>query len=84
MTSTEENRDIELIVDSTLIEIAVAHYRETKISLAKAASMAGISLTEMKEFLLKKGINPRLGVEDVRELEEDYEALRNLDDTEAQ
>jgi len=76
MTATEEKRDIELIVDSTLIEIAVAHYRERKISLAKAASMAGISLTEMKEFLLKKGINPRLGVEDVRELEEDYEALR--------
>ena len=71
-----EKRDIELIVDSTLIEIAVAHYRERKISLAKAASMAGISLTEMKEFLLEKGINPRLGVEDVRELEEDYEALR--------
>ena len=84
MTATEEKRDIELIVDSTFIEIAVAHYRERKISLAKAASMAGISLNERKECLMEKGINPRLGVEDVRELEEDYEALRNLDDPEAQ
>ncbi len=70
-----------LDITATLKEVAVAHYMERKISLAKAASMAGISLTEMKEFLLEKGIIPRIGVEDVRELEEDYEALRELKNT---
>ena len=62
-------------------EIAVALYRDKKISLAKAASIAGVSLVRMKEILLEKGINPRLGVEGVRELEEDYETLRELQNT---
>ena len=59
-------------------DIAVALYREKKISFAKAASIAGVSLTRMKEILLEKGINPRLGVEGVRELEEDYETLKRI------
>jgi len=59
-------------------EFAVALYREKKISFAKAASIAGVSLTRMKEILLEKGINPRLGVEGVRELEEDYETLKRI------
>lgn len=58
-------------------ELVVALYRQEQISLSKAASIAGISLTRMKEILLEKGINPRLGVEGVRELEEDYENLRD-------
>jgi len=56
----------------------VALYREKKISFAKAASIAGVSLTRMKEILLEKGINPRLGVEGVSELEEDYETLKRI------
>ena len=59
-------------------EIAVALYREKKISFAKAASIAGVSLNRMKDILLEKGINPRLGVEGVRELEEDYETLKRI------
>jgi Arc/MetJ-type ribon-helix-helix transcriptional regulator len=59
-------------------EIAVALYREKKISFAKAASIAGVSLDRMKEILLEKGINPRLGAEGVRELEEDYETLKRI------
>jgi len=39
----------------------VALYREKKIYLQKAASIAGVSLIKMKEFLMEKGINPRLG-----------------------
>lgn len=57
-------------------ELAVALYRQEKISLARAASIAGVSLTRMKELLMEKGINPRLGVEGVRELKEDYETLK--------
>lgn len=57
-------------------EIAAALYKEGKVSLAKAASIAGVSLTKMKEILIGKGINPRLGVEGVRELKEDYDTLK--------
>jgi len=49
----------------------VALYRQEKVSLSKAANIAGISLIK------NEGINPRLGVEGVRELEEDSESLKN-------
>jgi predicted HTH domain antitoxin len=57
-------------------ELAVMLYRQEKISLAKAAGIAGVSLTGMKKLLMEGGINPRLGVEGVRELKEDYETLK--------
>ncbi|MDD5473844.1 MAG: UPF0175 family protein [Candidatus Methanoperedens sp.] len=59
-------------------EKAAALYIEKKMSLAKAASMAGVSITRMKQILMEKGINPRLGVEDVKELKEDYETLKGI------
>ncbi|NJD78913.1 MAG: hypothetical protein FIB08_17775 [Candidatus Methanoperedens sp.] len=61
-------------------EIAVVLYRQEKVSLAKAASIAGVSITRMKEILIEKGIKPRLGVEGVRELYEDYETLKGKAD----
>ncbi len=61
-------------------EIAVGLYRQEKVSLAKAAGIAGVSITRMKEILIEKGIKPRLGVEGVRELYEDYETLKRTED----
>ncbi len=57
-------------------ETAAVLYKEEKVSLARAASIAGVSLTGMKEILMEKGIKPRLGVEGVRELKEDCETLK--------
>jgi len=34
----------------------------------------------MKELLMEKGINPRLGVEGDKELNEDYEVLKGTED----
>jgi len=56
-------------------EMAVGLYRQEKVSLAKAAEIAGVSITRMKDILIEKGIRPRLGVEGVKELYEDYETL---------
>src|SRR5574341_1668526 len=53
-------------------EIAAALYREEKVSLARAASIAGVSTPKMKEILREKGIQIRLGAEGSRELKEDY------------
>ena len=58
------------------IEIAVSLYKAEKVSIAKAADIAGISYINMKEILIEKGINPRLGVADVEELKSDYLALK--------
>lgn len=78
---TEAVRDAirHLLRDYDAKEIAVALYRQEKISLAKAASIAGVSQTAMKKILIGKGINLRLGVEGVRELNEDYEALKGTE-----
>ncbi|NOR49038.1 MAG: hypothetical protein GQ533_13530 [Methanosarcinaceae archaeon] len=58
------------------IEIAVNLYKTEKVSIAKAADIAGISYISMKEILVEKGINPRLGAEGVEELKSDYLALK--------
>lgn len=68
-----------LLLDYDPKEIAVALYRQEKISLAKAAGIAGVSQTQMKKILMEKGINPRLGVEGAKELNEDYEALKGTE-----
>lgn len=57
-------------------ETAAALYKEEKVSFARAASIAGVSLTGMNEILMEEGIKIRLGVEGVRELKEDCETLK--------
>jgi predicted HTH domain antitoxin len=44
------------------IELAVRRYQaEEDLTLAKAASIAGVSFDQMKEILAERGISPRLG-----------------------
>ncbi len=50
------------------LDWAVHQYQTKEISLAKAASLAGISFDRMKEILLRRGIQPRLGSETVDEM----------------
>jgi predicted HTH domain antitoxin len=42
------------------IQLAIHHYQTEAISLAKAASLAGVSWAQMKDILLERGIQPRL------------------------
>jgi len=50
------------------VEIAVHRYRtEPDLSLAKAASIAGVSFDQMKEVLRDRGIPLRLGPATVKE-----------------
>ena len=50
------------------LDWAVHQYQTDEISLAKAASLAGISFDRMKEILLRRGIQPRLGSETTAEM----------------
>ena len=60
------------------IEIAVRLYTDGKISLGKAAELAGISFDEMKEVLVQRGVEPKLGIETIREAVDDIDALKDV------
>ena len=59
------------------IQLAVHRYQTEEISLARAASLAGVSWAQMKDVLLEKGIQPRLGPESLAEAKSEVRALRD-------
>jgi predicted HTH domain antitoxin len=60
------------------IEVAVHRYQNEDISLAKAASLAGVSWAQMRDILLEKGVQPRLGCETVDEVQQEIEGFCGL------
>jgi predicted HTH domain antitoxin len=58
------------------IQLAVHRYRTEEISLAKAASLAGVSWAQMKDILLERAIQPRLGPETLEEAEREIQTMR--------
>jgi len=59
------------------IQLAVHRYQTEEISLAKAASLAGVSWAQMKDILVERGIQPRLGPGTIEEAEEEVKELRH-------
>jgi predicted HTH domain antitoxin len=59
------------------IQLAVHRYQTEAISLAKAASLAGVSWAQMKDILLERGIQPRLGQETREEAKVEVQTLRD-------
>jgi predicted HTH domain antitoxin len=59
------------------IQLAIYRYQTEEISLAKAANVAGVSWAQMKEVLLERGIQPRLGPSTIAEAETEIQALRD-------
>jgi predicted HTH domain antitoxin len=57
-------------------EVAIHRYRTEDLSLAKAAELAGVSWQRMREILLSRGVQPRLGPDSEEEALEEVEALR--------
>jgi predicted HTH domain antitoxin len=58
------------------INLAVHCYQNELISLAQAASEAGVSWAHMREMLLERGIQPYLGLETLEEAEREIAVLR--------
>jgi predicted HTH domain antitoxin len=58
------------------LQIAIFRYQHDNISLAKAASLAGVSWAQMKDILIERGIMPRLGVETIEEAQQEIQTLR--------
>jgi predicted HTH domain antitoxin len=59
------------------IQLAIHRYQTENLSLAKAASLAGVSWAQLKDILLERGIRPRLGPETLEEAEKEAQSLRD-------
>lgn len=58
------------------VQLTIHRYQTEEISLARAAHLAGVSWAQMKDILLERGIQPRLGPETLDEAREEVQALR--------
>ena len=58
------------------VQLAIHRYQTEQISLAKAASLAGVSWAQMRDILMEHGIQPRLGPETVEAAEREVQAQR--------
>ncbi len=58
------------------VQLAIHRYQTEPISLAKAASLAGVSWAQMREILREHGIQPRLGPETPEEARQEVENQR--------
>jgi predicted HTH domain antitoxin len=65
------------------VRLAIYRYQSENISLAKAASLAGVSWAQMKEILVAHGIQLRLGPETLEEAEQEVQALRGYFEAQA-
>jgi len=57
------------------IEWSIHQYQTRPISVAKAAALAGVSFDRMKEMLMQRGIQPRLGAETIAEANHELEII---------
>lgn len=59
------------------VRLAIYRYQHEGISLAKAASLAGVSWAQMRDILLEHGVPLRLGVEGIDDAKRDIQAIRD-------
>jgi predicted HTH domain antitoxin len=57
--------------------LALYRYEHEGLSLGKAAALAGISWAQMKQVMLERGIQPRLGPQHSDEAESEVRTLRD-------
>lgn len=58
------------------VDLALYRYQHEDISLAKAAEIVGVSWAQMREILLERAIEPKLGPETLDEAQQEVDALR--------
>ena len=64
-------RILDIGMEEELKKHALELFRDKKVSLAKAAEIADISVREMMDLIKEKGISLHISIEDIRE---DFEA----------
>jgi predicted HTH domain antitoxin len=59
------------------IQLAIHRYQTEKLSLTKAASLAGVSWARMKDILQGRDVQPRLGPETLEKAAKEAQSLRD-------
>lgn len=63
------------------INLALQRYQSEKISIGKAAEIAGVCWEDMKRILVENGITPRFAPRTIEEARRDYHvAMRLMDE----
>lgn len=60
------------------IELAIHRYRTEDLSLARAAHLAGVSFERMRELLVERSLQPRLGPEDEQAAKAEVAAMQKI------
>ena len=60
------------------VELVIHSYQKQEISLAKAAHMARVSFDQMRELLVKRGIDIRLGPRNEEEARQEIENMGRI------
>jgi len=63
------------------VQLAIHRYQTETLSLAEAASLAGVSWAQMRDILVENGIQPRLGPETLDEAQAEVAVLREYFET---
>jgi predicted HTH domain antitoxin len=58
------------------ISLAIYRYQHEAMSLARAAALAGVSWSQMREIMVERGVPLRIGPETLEEAQAEVEALR--------
>ena len=72
----ESIRCLLLVRPEMRMEIAIHQYQTDEISVGKAANLAGVSFEQMKDILRSRGVVLRLGLETIKEAQEEIANLR--------
>ena len=59
------------------VRLAIHRYQTDAISLAKAASLAGVSWAQMKDILQEQGVDARLGPDSADDARREVDSLRD-------
>lgn len=58
------------------ISLAIYRYQHEAMSLARAAALAGVSWSQLREIMVERGVPLRIGPETLEEAQAEVEALR--------
>lgn len=60
------------------LRLAIHQYQTEALTLAQAASLAGVSWLQMRDLLVERGVPLRLGTTTLDEAEAEVQALRSI------
>lgn len=62
-----QSQAINQLLDKGMVEVATELYKDKKVSLGRAAKIAGLTISEMLDVLAEKNISSNVSIEDFKE-----------------